>query len=70
MYVYIYIYMCVCVCACRILSHNPRQQGTKRAAMQMANLIEGCASAGTGTVCPPATHVSQIASFIMCVWDS
>ena len=65
---YVYIYMCVC--ACRILSHNPRQQGTKRAAMQMANLIEGCASAGTGTVCPPATHVSQIASFIMCVWDS
>ena len=33
----------------RILSHNPRQQRTKKAAMQMVNLIEGCAGAGKGT---------------------
>ena len=33
----------------RILSHNPRQQRTKRAAMQMVNLIEGCGGAGKGT---------------------
>ena len=33
----------------RILSHNPRQQHTKRAAMQMVNLIEGCGGAGKGT---------------------
>ena len=33
----------------RILSHNRRQQRAKRAAMQMVNLIEGCAGAGKGT---------------------
>ena len=33
----------------RVLSDNPRQQRTKKAAMQMVNLIEGRAGAGKGT---------------------
>ena len=58
---HVHHYMVVCfgwLCACkkpkilipyRILSHNPGQQRTKKAAMQMVNLIEGCAGAGKGT---------------------